>query len=259
MSGKQTGIPRHKASLFRALGALLLACGLPAGADTLLPYDQGYVVGSTLAGPPGCNPGSYLSHDPASTLMIVGRGSISGGCRSTYANNAYALFNVPVNLGEIRSAVVTFDLAVTLLAGDTFAWQARDVSSPAAAFQVAYSGFATAGGIALLNDLGSGVLYGSGISAGSSAFTFELVGTGLADLDGAQGGMFAIGFSGGPGIDFTGRSATLSNVRLEVSVVPEPHGAMLVLAGLAVVVVKARNALLSAALQDAWRRASQFR
>lgn len=243
MSWHSFGRSRRAASLMGVCLAAGLCCGLPAAANTLVPCDQGSVWTSTQTGPPppACNPGSILTHDPASTVMLVGLGSISGGCSSSFQQNAYVLFNVPGGWGPIQSAVVAFDLSVQLYPGDQFSWHANDVSSPPAAFQIAYAGPPTAPGIALMNDLGTGLAYGSGVTPGSGAFSFELAGEGLANLAAAQGGVFAIGFSGGPGLGYSARSATLSNLRIEVSVVPEVRSSVLMVGGLLGVACLARR------------------
>jgi hypothetical protein len=231
----------RRGRLRQALLATFLVCGLPALAHTLPAYDQGSVSASTIGGPPACNPGDYLSHDPASTLMRIGTVAIPGGCFANATVNAYALFNVPLYSGGLQSALVKFELTANLQPGDSFSWQAHDVSSPAAAFQVAYSGLATPAGTALLLDLGSGVLYGSGVGAGVTTFSFQLLGTALLNLNAAQGGVFAIGFNGRNGVPSMPATATLSNVQLEVSGVPEPRASMLMVAGLALAAAHARR------------------
>lgn len=229
--------PAQLAASFGLVAALLWAQA--AVAATLLPFDQGAVSGGSVGGPPPCNPGSFLNHNPSAMAMVVGAGSIPGGCFSSSRTNSYALFNVPADLGAVQSAVLSFELTAQLGPGDSFDWQAHDVSSPAAAFQVAYSGVATSAGLALLADLGDGELYGSG-TAGSGGmvpfqFQFALPAAGLVNLTAAQGGVFGVGFTGRNTSPFMGVSGTLSNVRLDVTLVPEPGHALLMVTGLLVV------------------------
>jgi hypothetical protein len=211
-----------------------LLSGLPAAAGTLLPFDQGAITGSSVGGPPPCNPGNFLNHNPGAMVMIIGASTIPGGCFSSSSTNSYALFNLPADLGAVQSAVVSFELTVQLGAGDNFGWQAHDVSSPAAAFQTAYGGLATPAGLALLADLGDGELYGSGfaVSGGTFSLQFALPAAGLVNLAAAQGGGFGIGFTGHNASPFMGVSGTLSNLRLEVALVPEPSKSMLMVTGL---------------------------
>jgi len=232
---------------------LLVAGALPAFAQTLTPYDSGSVIKteyfSAPIGPPAAE---ALTHDPASTSMYLEN---AFNCHyqkceasDTIRTNSYALFDVPATLGNIASVELRFNLQQFGVGNWTgqpmeFEWQAWDVNSPPAEFQVAYAGNPTAPGLALFADLGSGIQYAGGTSQGGGAVSLQLQSDALADLAAARGGVFGIGFTvprryhNQEGM----ATASLSDMQLVVTTVPEPETGAMMLVGLAAFAVGMRR------------------
>jgi PEP-CTERM motif len=218
------------------LAALLFAGLPPLSAQTVTPNDSGSLERRTVLEQPWF-PQPLLSddlvHDPGSTSMSLAYLSRTNcnACLTTYRTNtnSYVLFDVPSSLNNVATVELRFRLTIhrDLVEPGTewdFNWQAWDVGSPPAAFQVAYSGTTTAAGLALFSDLQSGIQYGSGQTrdGGAVAFTFE--GASLTDLLAARGSVFGIGFTT-PGLipNMYGEvTASLADMQLVVTTIPEP-------------------------------------
>jgi len=237
---------------------LLVAGVLPAFAQTLTPYDSGSIERTSgydrLAGPPWL-PAPLVSdnlvHDPGVTSMPLSNQNSCNNPRCfQYAIrqiNSYVVFDVPAALDNIASVELRFNLqagAVDWYGQPlVFGWQAWDVNSAPAAFQVAYSGDPTATGLALHSDLGSGIQYAGGSTIEGGAVAVALQGAALADLAAARGGVFGIGFTAsGQFLPLGGTAeASLSDVQLVVTAVPEPETGAMLLLGFGIVMAALRR------------------
>jgi hypothetical protein len=200
-------------------------------------YDQ-------TAGPPWLPPplvSDNLVHDPDSSSMPLAylsrRNCMVCPVEHRTNTNSYVFFDVPFDLDNVATVELKFQLTIhsSGMPGteSDFNWQAWDIGSPPAAFQVPYSGTTTAAGLALFSDLQSGTQYGSGQTkeGGTVAFTFE--GAALTDLLAARGGVFGVGFTT-PNVTralYGDVTASLADMQLVVTTIPEPEtGAMMLMA-----------------------------
>jgi PEP-CTERM motif len=253
MTTSHTPHPHLRTGAGAVLLALLAAGPWPAAAETLTPFDSGQVtqVVHYLApiGPPAAE---ALVHDPGSTAMYLENSIFCHyqKCEAsdTVRTNAYALFQVPMVLGSIASVELRFDLQqfgtdnVTGLPM-VLEWQVWDLGSPPADFQQAYTGSPTAPGLALLSDLASGIEYASSSSQGSGAVSLMLAGAAWEALAAARGGSFGIGFT----VPYRYHNmrgtatASLSDLQLVITTVPEPGTTGMLLLGLGAVAAVGRQ------------------
>lgn len=202
---------------------------LPVSALTLVPQDQGTIHESHSRST------GRFTHDPSSTdLLVFRRYTGSAGA----ASRGYALFSIPSSPLSFGSAVLHLNANVDApnYPGTT-PLQVWDVTTPPSFFDRAF----TSGG-SLINrtwperaaylDLGEGVAYASAsLDTGASTPSLTLSAGALAALNAARGGIFAIGLTGPSSFRMT-----LDGLQLQLTPVPEPSSAVLLLAGCAGIV-----------------------
>jgi hypothetical protein len=179
---------------------------LNGGAITLDAVDTGWIA-------------STGNHDPTNPNYIVGECS---SC-SNPAFNDYFRFDLS-NVGvEITSAVLSVGNGEGYAAGPLSMLSLFDVTSPLSSLDLGRPRN-DAGGIAIFDDLQSGVLYGSRAITGvvlNSQVDTDLNLAAVAALNAARGGQFAIGGTLRPGTEIPGGSGA----------VPEPASWALMILG----------------------------
>ena len=129
----------------------------------------------------------------------------------------------------------------TTLAGpDSAALRLVEVSSPLLDFQFNYIND-DPDGINLFTDLGIGLQYANSIDvvAGSGSHSLALNADALARINAQQGQAFGIGFATTTAL--VDNPMQLTNMVLEITAVPEPSTAALMLAGLGLVAMRRRT------------------
>jgi hypothetical protein len=163
---------------------------LNGGAITLDAVDTGWIS-------------STGNHDPNNQNYIVGDCST---CSPNSAFNDYFNFDLSNVSVEITSAVLSVGNGNGYAAGPLSTWSLFDVTSPLSSLDLARPQNDT-GGIAIFNDLQSGVLYGSRSITNvvqNSQVNADLNLAAITALNGARGGQFAIGGTLRPGNEIPG-------------------------------------------------------
>ena len=216
-----SGLRRLAALAVALLGTTALP---PAHAAVQLPTaDQGHIRLESFLSI------TQVQHFEFDTSMKLQSLSCCGGAGNAFAGDrAYAFFAIPDLIDLGAGAKLNFMLSPTTPALPS-SLALHEIFSPLAPFQVSHAG-ADATGIGLFTDLGNGPVYAStGVSAGGS-FSLALAPEALARIDAMRGGFFGVGVVAE--IASVANPLVLSQMTLEVSAVPEPGAAWLLLLGL---------------------------
>lgn len=180
---------------------------LNGGALTLDAIDTGWITSTGI-------------HDAANQNYIVGD---CDSCFPSATFNDYFHFDLSNVSAEITSAVLSVGNGQGYAAGPLSTLSLFDVTSPLSSLDLSRSDN-DAGGIAIFNDLQSGVLYGSRSITNvvqNSQVDTDLNLAAIAALNGARGGQFAIGGTLRPGTEIPG----------EGGAIPEPASWALMILG----------------------------